>query len=354
MKRNNDREARRQRARERHKQRMNDPRRSGQGRGVACLKPGIGIPIYKVRDGRNRIVIVPWTVRTNKHPDYIRNGDYPAKGDVESMMDVWVHPNVGPMDEDVLCLANMFGQSCPICEERKDLFDRGDKDNAVPLFPKHRIWYRILDLIEDDGQLQLFDSSEYMFERNIKSHIEIEGDPDLEYWMDEKEGCEIRWHNAKKGKFPDYTAFSLKPHGGIDQELLDEGPSLEEWLVIPTYEQVQKKFFGLVDDEEDQPDDEKESKPSRKESKSEDDNEEGGLESNSELKDDDLEDKPEIEKKRGRRTRKKKEEKETDNQCPNGYRFGHDFDVKSKCGKGDCDDEIFDACGALWETLDDD
>lgn len=71
------------------------------------IKPGI--KVYKVRDGDNKIRIMPPTWPDAKHYGF----------------DVYVHYNVGPDRASYLCLNKHGDGGCPICEER----DEARRDN---------------------------------------------------------------------------------------------------------------------------------------------------------------------------------------------------------------------------------
>jgi hypothetical protein len=72
------------------------------------LKPGV--KLYKVRDGDNRVRLLPPTWEGAKHYG----------------LDVWVHYSVGPDRQSYLCPNKHGDGKCPICAERNDI--RGDND----------------------------------------------------------------------------------------------------------------------------------------------------------------------------------------------------------------------------------
>lgn len=74
------------------------------------LKPGT--KLYKVRDGDNRVRLLPPTWEGAKHYG----------------LDVWVHYGVGPDRQSYLCLRKHGDgkEPCPVCDERDDV--RGDND----------------------------------------------------------------------------------------------------------------------------------------------------------------------------------------------------------------------------------
>ena len=55
---------------------------------------------------------------------------------------VWVHYGIGANRNQYLCLNQMKGQACPICEEREEALRNGDTEYAAQLKPTHRnlVW----------------------------------------------------------------------------------------------------------------------------------------------------------------------------------------------------------------------
>lgn len=87
------------------------------------------VELYKVKDGDNRIRILPPTWDRPKHYG----------------LDVWVHYGVGPDRQTYLCLHKMKGEDCPICEERAEAVRDGDEKYAKELEPKRRVLVYLLD-----------------------------------------------------------------------------------------------------------------------------------------------------------------------------------------------------------------
>jgi hypothetical protein len=97
------------------------------------LKPGT--KIYKVRDGDNRIRVLPPTWPDAKHYG----------------LDVWVHYSVGPDRQSYLCPRKHGKGECPICDERDSVRrDSAADDKYVKdLEPKRRVLVYLIDRDEE-------------------------------------------------------------------------------------------------------------------------------------------------------------------------------------------------------------
>jgi hypothetical protein len=88
-----------------------------------------GFKVYQSRKGENWIRILPATWEDAHHYGY----------------DVWVHYNIGPDRNAVLCLNRMAKQPCPVCEQRLLAERAGDEDEAKELRPRRRVAVWMID-----------------------------------------------------------------------------------------------------------------------------------------------------------------------------------------------------------------
>ena len=278
------------------------------------------ISFFSPADGRNRINIIPYEIKTKNHP-LVKRGEFEV-GDLDYVLDFFVHRSVGPTESNVVCLKNTFGKPCPICEQSALFRKQGKEQEANELKASRRVIYNVQDLKEPD-KIKVFETSHYLFEKELidESRDEEGGFVDFADPTDGKE-IKFRCQEVQKGamKFKEYKSFSFEDRDEeIDDDLLEQAISFDEVLRVPTYEEVQKILFGEEDDDEDY------ESPKKKKvvEETEDDEDYEPPKKKKIIEDEEVEEKT------------KKTSK-----CPFGYNFGEDCDCYNACD--DCDK--WDSC----------
>lgn len=219
----------------------------------------MGVEFYQIREGRNEIDILPYVVKTNKHPK-LKSGDYDYK------LDIWVHRFVGDGDASVVCLKQTYNKPCPICEEYKkmiasDEYNRND-DEVKRLLPKRRVLYNVVDLLDDKYKgIKIFEINHFEFQKEIIEEAESSGGDEIINFADPEEGRTIVFRGTEReGEF---KKASMKPKGFkfVDREPYDENVinktvPLDDILIVHSYDDVKKILMGTYDnnsesDEED-------------------------------------------------------------------------------------------------------
>ena len=358
---------------------------SGGKAGVMDWKKVDGeVQFFSPAEGRNRINIIPYTIKSKNHP-LVKKGEFEV-GDKDYVMDIFVHRGVGPSEASVLCLKNTYGKPCPICEQSALLRKQGKEDEAGALKPSRRVFYNVQDLKNPDV-LKVFEASHYLFEKELIDEARDDEEGGFVDFANEESGKEIKFRCSKTSKggfeFNEFKSFSFEDRDeNIPDELLESAISFDEIMNVPTYEEAEKILYGR-DEEDDSKDDEEEDEvPAKKSSKKavakdEDDNDADDEEEPAPKKkpvveeddeDEDLdEDKEEEEKPAKKLVKKSKvvEEDDDDEQededdeppakkpsekekdcgsdckkCPFGHKFGEDTDEFDDCD--DCD--VWDKC----------
>ena len=324
------------------------------------------IVFFNPTEGKNRINIIPYEIKTKNHP-LVKKGEFEV-GDKDYVMDIFVHKFVGPTEASVICLKQSYGKPCPICEQAAALRKQGKEDEAGALKATRRVFYNVEDL-KDPGKVKIFETSHYLFEKELIDEARDDEDGFIDF-ADPEEGSEIKFRCSKTKKngfeFNEYKSFSFEDRDEpISDDLLESAVSFDEIMNVPTYEEVEKILFGQDDDE-----DEEEEKPAKKSSKKseeieEDDDEDEqpvkkSSKKSSKYSEDDDEDEDEEEEKPAKKSSKKSESEEIDEEdddedehpkskkvcdkncgeCPFGHKFGKDTDEFDDCD--DCD--IWDKC----------
>lgn len=276
------------------------------------------VVFFKPEEGRNRINIIPYTIKSKNHP-LVRSGDCKV-GEKDYIMDIFAHRSIGAGESSVICLKKTYGKPCPVCEQSETFRKQGKEDEAAALRPSRRVFYNVQDL--KDGKLKIFETSHFLFEKELIDEAR-DGEEGFVNFADEDEGKEISFKavKEKKGKI-EYLAFKSfrfeDREDKLDEDLFEDAVSFDEVMNVPTYEQVQKMLYGEDGEEEELPEDGEEetakTERSVKNEPEEDDDEEA------------VEKAPEKPKK-------------SDGGCPYGHEFGKDCDAYNECDDCTCWDK---------------
>ena len=346
------------------------------------------VQFFSPAEGRNRINIIPYTIKSKNHP-LVKKGEFEV-GDKDYVMDIFVHRGVGPSEASVLCLKNTYGKPCPICEQSALLRKQGKEDEAGALKPSRRVFYNVQDLKNPDV-LKVFEASHYLFEKELIDEARDDEEGGFVDFADEESGKEIKFRCSKTSKggfeFNEFKSFSFEDRDeNIPDKLLESAISFDEIMNVPTYEEAEKILYGRDEDDDDADDEEEDEVPAKKSSKKAvakdeddddaDDEEEPAPKKTAKKKpaveeddeDEDLDKDEEEEEKPAKKPEKKSkvvEEDDDDEQededdeppakkpskkekdcsgdckkCPFGHKFGEDTDEFDDCD--DCD--VWDKC----------
>lgn len=345
------------------------------------------VQFFSPAEGRNRINIIPYTIKSKNHP-LVKKGEFEV-GDKDYVMDIFVHRGVGPSEASVLCLKNTYGKPCPICEQSTLLRKQGKEDEAGALKPSRRVFYNVQDLKNPDV-IKVFEASHYLFEKELIDEARDDEEGGFVDFADEESGKEIKFRCSKTSRggfeFNEFKSFSFEDRDeNIPDELLESAISFDEIMNVPTYEEAEKILYGR-DEDDDSEDEEEDEVPAKKSSKKAvakdeddddaDDEEEPAPKKTAKKKpaveeddeEEDLDEDEEEEEKPAKKPAKKSkvvEEDDDDEQededdeppakkpskkekdcggdckkCPFGHKFGEDTDEFDDCD--DCD--VWDKC----------
>ncbi len=269
-----------------------------------------GVEFYTVKEGRNEIDIIPFIITTSNHP----KGREKGKSDYK--LDIWVHRYVGEQEGDFLCLKETFGKPCPICEDIKRMIASQEytfKDDEIrKLKAKHREVYNVVDLSDDEQKVKLFDFNHFEFQKDLIEEAEA-GEDGIITFADPEEGKTIVFRGSEREGKEFKESFKPKnfkfvDREPIDEEILEQAYPLDAMLIIPSYEDVKKAYFGISEDDEEPEEKEEEEDEAPKKRKR-------------------VEEEDEAPKKKSG-----SKDKETED-CPAGGKFGKDCDELEDCKK---------------------
>lgn len=349
-----------------------DKDKGGMGNPAFDWKKAGEIKFYKVKEGKNRINIVPYIIKTKNHP-LVKSGDYKI-GDPDYLMDVYIHRYIGPTQSDIICPKRTYNKPCPICEQADKARAEGKEKEFSSLRARRTVYYNVIDARNPDEGLQVFAVSHYLFEkelideaRNASDNGEIIDFPDI------NDGMEISFRAAKavlnKQEFFEYKSFAFVPRDEpLDEDLVDQAVSFDDIMKLYSYEEIEKMLYGGTEedeedessnseeeeeeedegdsDEEEEEENEEEDEDSDEEEEDEEDDEEEDDEEEDDEEEESEEDKPTP--KKDKKTKvvigkkppaaKTKGAKEIKNKkkvkpgtCPDGYKYGVDCNKKDEC-----------------------
>ena len=314
------------------------------------------VKFYQPGVGKNAINIIPFEIKSKNHP-LVKQGQMEI-GELDYCLDIWTHRNVGPSESSVICLKKTYGKACPICEESEKMKKQGKEKEAAALTSKRRVFYNVEDVRKKPGELQVFEVSHYLFEKELIDEARNEDEDGFIDFADLKTGSVVKFRCSKISQggyeFNEFKSFSFADReDSIDDDLSASAISFDEHLNILNYESIQAILFGSDEDAEDEEDEDE--RPSRKKqsakksSKKDDDDEDS---ESDEDEDEDAEDEKPAKKpvKKAASKKKHSDEYEDDEEeeekkpskkssgkgkCPHGYTFGEDADDHEECE--DCD-----------------
>ena len=240
--------------------RVQDSQKQAEGGGLSILKPDVDVTVWRPKDGPHIIDVIPYLTGKN-------NVDGEKPGKVHYTFQYFIHKNIGPNKEWIICPARTWGDECPICEARAKLVEQGaDYDTKIaPLNAKSRNLYNVVsyDKGEEKKGVQVWDISYHYFEKTV---VALSKKPSRGgrkektiVFFDEEEGKSITFtiEPAKsKEDYPSFVGHSFDSRDyQIDDELLDAAHCLDEIVKRPTYKEVAKAFKGTKKNDNDNNDD---------------------------------------------------------------------------------------------------
>lgn len=295
------------------------------------------VNFFKPIEGKNRINIIPYVIKTNNHP-LVKRGEFEI-GDTDYVMDCWVHRSVGLSEASVICLKETYGKPCPICEQSAMFAKEGKDKEAKDLKPKRRVFYNVQDL-KDPEKIKVFETSHNLFEKELIDEARDDEEGGFIDFADVEDGKEVKFRASEtsfgKIKYMEFKSFGFEDRDEpIPDELVESAISFDEIMNVPTYEEVEKILYGQEDDDSDE--DETLKKSSKKIA---DDEDEEPAKKSKHCADSDEDDSEEEEEYAPKAKAKEKECAGDCGKCPFGHKFGEECDVYEDCD--DCD--IWNKC----------
>jgi hypothetical protein len=207
-----------------------------------------GVNFFICREGQHIVDILPWEAGPDMPLDDTGASPITEEGELDYVLDLFVHQNVGPMNQPYVCPWENFRQPCPICEYIKA--NRLPKEEWSKLRAKRRsiylIWNRTTAEEEKKG-VQIFDSAHFFMEEKLDEIARLPRGGGYITFSDPDEGKSVCW--TRKGAGKENTSYL--GHKFIDREskipdrILDATFALDQVINMhPSYEEIDEAFNG--------------------------------------------------------------------------------------------------------------
>jgi len=203
--------------------------------------------------GRIRIDIMPYLVTDERHPDRNDELGIAVPGELWYKRPFKVHRNIGANNDLMICPTSI-GKRCPICEYRaKRLKEGAEKEETDAMRPSLRNLYVVIPIGHKkfDEKPHIWDISQFLFQNLLNE--ELEENPDFEIFPDLEEGMtlRVRFDSKTIGKsqpFADANRIDFEEREEIyDEKIMKSIPNLDEILIVPSYKELELKFFEMED-----------------------------------------------------------------------------------------------------------
>jgi len=293
------------------------------------------VKFWKCENGEHSINILPFEV--GNHFPTCSPYEHIKPGDAVYFLDIWVHRGVGINEASVVCPGRNFGQPCPICEdlaEKRKEDDGSDKkytQSLKDITPKRRTVYNIICLDSDEEEkkgVQVWEVAHFFMQKHLAARAKKRKGGGYISFASPDEGKEVVFEKSGSKTQTEFTAHNFEDRDGyiIEDSDLEQTKSLDELVILYTYEQIDTMYYGKEKKEEEEEEEDIPIDPSPEEEPAK-----------------------EEEPATRTRTRATIEEpvKTEENKCPNKKVFGIDADKYPECN--DCDMTLWEECSKLSE-----
>jgi len=217
------------------------------GFGPKTFRVPEGVEIFQLKSGVS-------TMKINIIPYKVGKGNPMAdEGTYHWERTFYVHRNVGPNQEWMVCPQKTASKRCPICEKIAKLQrdPEADQELIKSLVPSKRQLFNVEEL-SDPGKVKLFEISYHYFGKQLDTALNnaYESEEDnMDNFADPVGGYSLKLA-LEEGNYGIYVSgVSFKQRPDIPDEILEKAQCLDDLLNIPSYEEILKEMSGMDTEE---------------------------------------------------------------------------------------------------------
>lgn len=207
-----------------------------------------GATVFNIKKaGTYKLDFMPYEV-TEHHPK-VKSGEL-WKGDLNWEFTYHIHNNIGPSERKYVCLAETFGEPCPICEHRNAKMKAGmSREDARPWAASKRQLFNVIDVTDQEGAnkgVQIFDYSYFLFGEKLKKKVD-HADPDEDYdlfmTLDKGMTLKLGFDKSPKGDWYECVDIEFRPRKRpYDEDILKETYDLFTIVKKTPYAELKRIF----------------------------------------------------------------------------------------------------------------
>ncbi len=204
---------------------------------------------FKCTEGEHSLDFIPYRAGAND--------PHNAEGKFTFSLDVFVHRKVGINEDDYLCLNRNYHKKCPVCDYQIHLQKQGETEDAIlkSLNPTRRCLYNVWshdNSKEEAKGIVIWDVSQWAFDSNLEEQSKKKKGGGYICFSDPDDGKIVSFRRTGMGPMnTKYVAISFEDRDEpIPDEIMDQAMCLDALIHIPTYEEVEKAFFGAKNEED--------------------------------------------------------------------------------------------------------
>lgn len=222
----------------------------GFGPGYLILPAGVKKFRLDPKSDTANIDVLNYIVNSPKHPEVV--GKRINIGDQWYEFTFYIHSNIGPMDEKVICPTSI-GLPCPICEKHRVLSrdETADTEAVDVLRNKMRQLFNVIDLEHFDDGVQVWDCSFYKgFGEKLVKKLR-RGPIEWACFAFLSGGMSINLECSKgkfgKGNYAEIDAINfVKREQDYEDSMLPQMIDLDACLDVKPYKELQELLYGTA------------------------------------------------------------------------------------------------------------
>jgi hypothetical protein len=205
------------------------------------IKMPPGVALYKMKLGKAKLDIIPYVAGPG-NPDA-------QPGFLTWKRTLWVHRNIGPNRDVVLCPAKMLNKPCPVCEDYNRQMRTNPDDEAYKqiseLRPKEWDFMQVRDRNDPAKKIQFNITSYHRFSNEIAEAVSA-GGPEQKFgnFWHPKGGqiLNVSFGEKSMGRggrpFILATRVDFSPRPDVPEQVIDKGFKLDSLLIFYKYEKL--------------------------------------------------------------------------------------------------------------------